>query len=205
MSHTRVTLRAMMTVLPIFALTSLIFAQSYPTKPIRMIVPFRPAARRIFSRAWSRRNSLKRFGHQVVIDNRPGAGGNDRVALDAGCAAGWLHVTHVEREHARDRALIYMKRPHTIPTKTSLPFRSCRPHRRCSWYRTTLPCHHPEGIYRAREGRPAKLNYGSSGVGTQFHLSGELFKLLAGNRDVACPVQRSGARLSRSFLRPESR
>ena len=41
MSHTRVTLRAMI-VLPIFALTSLTFAQSYPTKPVRMIVPFPP-------------------------------------------------------------------------------------------------------------------------------------------------------------------
>src|SRR5260370_40177052 len=62
-------------------------AQTYPTRPLRLVVPFSPGARilDIMARLISRDLSAA-LGHQVVVHNKPGAGGNGRAAIVATAA-----------------------------------------------------------------------------------------------------------------------
>jgi tripartite-type tricarboxylate transporter receptor subunit TctC len=178
MSHTRVTLRAMI-VLPIFALTSLIFAQSYPTKPIRMIVPFPPGgATDILARVVAQKLA-ESVGHQVVIDNRPGAGGTigSRLMLDAQ-PDGYTLLTSSVSTHAIGPHL-YEKPPYD-PGKdfTAITELSSTP--TVLMVSAKLPVSSLKELIALAKAKPGQLNYGSSGVGTQFHLSGELLKLLTG-------------------------
>lgn len=154
-------------------------AQAYPVKPVRLVVPF-PAggATDILARTISLKASEK-LGQQIVIDNRPGAGGtigSDHVAKSAPdgytllIATGSTHSIgpiinpkipyNVERDFA---PVVYVaKTSSVLVVPGSLPVKNLA-----------------EFIALAKS-KPGQLNYGSSGNGTNSHLSGELFKAQAG-------------------------
>ncbi len=154
-------------------------AQSYPAKPVRLVVPF-PAggATDILARTISQRASEK-LGQQIVIDNRPGAGGtigSDHVAKAAPdgytllIATGSTHSIgpiinskipyNVERDFA---PVSYVARTSSVlVVPNSLPVKNLRE------------------FIALLKANPGKYNYGSSGNGTNSHLSGELFKAQAG-------------------------
>ena len=163
-----------------FALmTGWVGAQTYPAKPVRLVVPF-PAggATDILARTISQKASEK-LGQQIVIDNRPGAGGtigSDHVAKSAPdgysllIATGSTHSIgpiinpkipyNVERDFA---PVVYVaKTSSVLVVPASLPVKNLA-----------------EFIALAKS-KPGQLNYGSSGNGTNSHLSGELFKAQAG-------------------------
>ena len=160
----------------LFCTTAL--AQSYPSKPVRYIVPFPAAASPdIVARLLTERLS-KLWGQQVVVDNRAGAGGT----LGAACAAkapadGYTLFqcniassaiaeslyTKLPYDHQRDFAPITLlgKTPNVLVVHPSLPVRTVQ-----------------EFIAYAKA-NPGKLSYGSSAAGTSQPLSMELLKLTA--------------------------
>ena len=163
-----------------FALmTGWVGAQTYPAKPVRLVVPF-PAggATDILARTISQK-APEKLGQQIVIDNRPGAGGtigSDHVAKSAPdgysllIATGSTHSIgpiinpkipyNVERDFA---PVVYVaKTSSVLVVPASLPVKNLA-----------------EFIALAKS-KPGQLNYGSSGNGTNSHLSGELFKAQAG-------------------------
>src|SRR4051812_44518436 len=163
-------------------------AQTYPTKPIRMIVPFPAAgATDILARILAQKlaEGLKQ---QVVVDNRAGAGGTigSRLAADAP-ADGYTILMGTTRTHPIGPRL-YTKRPHhalddltaitevaTSPTVLLVP--------------ASVNAKSVKELIALARSKPGQLNFGSSGVGTQFHLSGELLKLLAGIDMVHIPYK----------------
>jgi tripartite-type tricarboxylate transporter receptor subunit TctC len=154
-------------------------AQSYPTKPVRMIVPFPPGgATDLLARVVGQKLG-EGLGHQVVIDNRPGAGGTigSRLMLDAQ-PDGYTILMSSVSTHAIG--------PHLYATPPYDPMTDFTAITEVSFTPTvlmvsaTLPVNTLKEFIALAKARPGKLNYGSSGVGTQFHLSGELLKLLAG-------------------------
>jgi tripartite-type tricarboxylate transporter receptor subunit TctC len=153
-------------------------AQPYPARPIRVIAGFPPAsgaditARIIGSRLG------EALGQQVIVDNRPGAGSNiaaelaaksppDGYTLFIGTVANAINATLYSRlpfDFSRDFAPVALTTaaPNVLVLHPSVPAKSVK-----------------ELIALARS-RPGQLNFASAGTGTAPHLSGELFKAMAG-------------------------
>lgn len=165
------------------AAASLLFAQGaaaqeYPTKPIRMVVPFAPGGPTdIVGRAVSQRLT-ETLGQTVVVDNRAGAGGvvgADLVAKSPPdgytmllCSTGAMAINpslmpNIPYDSGRDFAplSLVVTIPYLLLVSANSPVQSVK-----------------ELITQARA-KPGQINYGSAGVGSTSHLAGELFKSMA--------------------------
>jgi tripartite-type tricarboxylate transporter receptor subunit TctC len=174
------------------------FAQSaanYPAKPVRLVVPF-PAGGTtdILARAVAQKLS-EAWGRQMIVDNRPGAGGNigsDLVAKSAPDGYTLLMGTvgthainpslykNMPYDHVKDFAPVILVAgvPNVLVVNPSLPVHSV-----------------PELIAYAKA-NPGKLNFASSGNGTSIHLSGELFKAMTGVEMTHVPYKGSAPALT---------
>jgi tripartite-type tricarboxylate transporter receptor subunit TctC len=163
-------------------------AQGYPTKPVRMIVPF-PAAggTDILARIVVPRLS-EGLGQQVVVDNRPGAGGTlgSKLAADAP-ADGYTIIMGTTSTHAIGPHLY--SRPPYDPVRDFATITQVATSPTVLMVTAALPAQSLKELIALAKARPGTLNFGSSGVGTQFHLSGELLKLLAGIDIVHIPYK----------------
>jgi tripartite-type tricarboxylate transporter receptor subunit TctC len=183
-------LRLMVGAAAVPALSSLATAQSYPVRPVHLIVGFPPGgAADTFARLLGQSLS-ERLGQPFVIENRPGAAGN--IATDAAVKApadGYslllvvannaVNATLYDKVNfnfIRDIAPVatIARVPGTLDVNPSVPARTV-----------------PELIAYAKA-NPGKLNMGSSGVGSPQHVSGELFKMMTGVDLVHVPY-RGGA------------
>ena len=163
-------------------------AQAYPSKPIRMIVPF-PAAGStdILARVVAQKLADS-FKHQVVVDNRPGAGGTigSRMAMEAP-ADGYTIIMGTTSTHAIGPSL-YSKRPYD-PSADFTPITEVVTSPTVLLVTVALPANSVKELIALAKAKPGQFSFGSSGVGTQFHLSGELLKLLAGINIVHVPYK----------------
>jgi len=168
-------------------------AQDYPTRPVRIIVPFAaggPAD--VYARFLAARLQ-ESMGQSFVVDNRPGAGsiiGTDAVAKSA----------------ADGYTLLLMSNTHTvneslIPTKPFQLLRDFAPVAPINASdlvlvtRPGLPFANLGELLKAAKAKPGGLTYASSGPGTPYHMAGELFKAMAGVSIVHIPYRgSSGAR-----------
>ena len=163
-------------------------AQSYPSRPIRMIVPFPAAgATDILARVVSVKLA-EAVKQQVVVDNRAGAGGTigSRIAADAQ-PDGYTIVMGTTSTHAIGPSL-YSKRPYdALKDFTALTGIATSP--TILMVAAAVPAKSVKELVALARAKPGQLNFGSSGIGTQFHLSGELLKLLAGIDIVHIPYK----------------
>ena len=154
------------------------FAQEYPSRPIRVIVPF-PAgqASDVIARTVGERLS-KAIGQPVVVENRPGAGGN--IGSDAGAKAAPDGYTLTMATAALPISKnVYKKLPFD-PEKDFAPITLMTVTPLVLITRPDMPVSNvPELVALARKS-PGKIMFASSGPGTSHQLSGELFKTLAG-------------------------
>ena len=152
-----------------------VFAQSYPTKPIRMIVPF-PAggATDILARALSQKLGEK-IGQTVVVENRPGAGGT--IGADAAAksvADGYTLLLATSSTHSIGPA-INPKIPYNAEADfTPIVYVASSPN--VVVVPNTLPVKNMRELIDYARKNPGKLNYASSGNGTIVHLTTEYFK-----------------------------
>lgn len=152
-----------------------VFAQSYPTKPIRMIVPF-PAggATDILARALSQKLGEK-IGQTVVVENRPGAGGT--IGADAASksvADGYTLLLATSSTHSIGPA-INPKIPYNAETDfTPIVYVASSPN--VVVVPNSLPVKNMRELIDYARKNPGKLNYASSGNGTIVHLTTEYFK-----------------------------
>ena len=168
-------------------------AQDYPTRPVRIIVPFAaggPAD--VFARFLASRLQ-ESMGQSFVVDNRPGAG--SIIGTDA-----------VAKSPADGYTLLLMSNTHTvneslIPTKPFQLLRDFAPVAPINASdlvlvtRPGLPFANLGELLKAAKAKPGGLTYASSGPGTPYHMAGELFKAMAGVSIVHIPYRgSSGAR-----------
>ena len=180
----RRTLTLTATALLTMALTPLAaFAQAYPSKPIRLIVPF-PAggATDILARALSQKLGEK-LGQTVVVENRPGAGGT--IGADAASksiADGYTLLLATSSTHSIGPALsalakssVNPKIPYNAETDfTPIVYVASSPN--VVVVPNTLPVKTMREFIDYARKNPGKLNYASSGNGTIVHLTTEYFK-----------------------------
>src|SRR5262245_65805133 len=154
-------------------------AQTYPTRPVRLIVGF-PAGGGADTLARLTAQWLtERLGQQIVVENRSGAGGNvgSEAALHSPPDGYTLLLCSVANAIST-----------TLYDKLNYNFRDVAPVSAITRAPIVLlvnptfaPKTVPEFIAYAKA-NPDRINYASAGVGGSFHLSGELFKAMAGVR-----------------------
>jgi tripartite-type tricarboxylate transporter receptor subunit TctC len=148
--------------------------EKYPTKPIRLIVPFPPGGGSdAIARAISTRLT-EAFGHQVVVDNRAGA--NGIVAAEIAATSlpdGYtLFIANVG-SHAINPAM-YKQLPYD-PIRDFTPVGSLGQTPNVLAAHPSTPANSVSELIALAKSRPGKLNYGSTGVGSSQHLSGVMF------------------------------
>jgi len=173
------------------ALPHVASAQSYPTKPIRLIVPFPPGGgadiiARIINDPLS-----KRLGQPIIIDNKGGAGGTlgaDLVAHSAPDGYTLLYTTPGQQ----------MVNPHLM---AKLPYDAANDLTGVSQLslgtyvlvvHKDVPAKSVAELVAYAKSQPGKVNFASSGIGAGSHLGGELFKSMAGIDIVHVPYKGSG-------------
>jgi len=166
------------------------FAQSYPSQPVRMIVGF-PAGQAADSLARIVAQALsQRLGQQVIVENRPGAGGNiGTEAVVRAAPDGYTILMEVMTSNAINATLYPNLNFNFI--KDIAPVAIIGGGAYVMTVNPSVPAKTvPEFIAYAKA-NPGKINMGSAGIGTPPHAFGELFKMLAGVDMVHVPYKGS--------------
>jgi len=161
-------------------------AQSYPTRPIRLIVPLTAGGSMDIIARGVAQLLTDRLGQTVVVDNRPGAGGSIGAELTARAApdgytlmmASASYVTH---------ALMYRAPYHPLRDFAPITQVSAQPY--VLVLHPAVPAANARELIAYAKNNPGRINYASSGSGSLIHLTGELFKSMTGVSLVHIPYK----------------
>ena len=190
--HPTTILSTILSALPALLLAASATAQTYPTKPIRLIVPYPPAGTTDFVAREVGQKTGELLGQQIVIDNRPGAGtligltqgaraAPDGYTITFGTSAGLAIIpalgTKMPFDPQRDFVplglMVYV--PYFLVVNPTLPVRNVKE------------------LIDLAKAQPGKLNFASPGVGTPNHLGIEMLNMMAGVKFVHVPYKGGGA------------
>jgi tripartite-type tricarboxylate transporter receptor subunit TctC len=163
------------------------YAQSYPTKSIRLVVPFTPGGGVDINARLVAQKLTEYLNQQVIVENRPGAGtniGNEFVAKSApdgytllvnggSVAINMALYKNLNYDTLWDVAAIslFSESPNVLVVHPSLPVKTAK------------------DLVALAKAKPGAMNFSSSGSGTTQHLSGELFNLRTGVKMVHVPFR----------------
>jgi tripartite-type tricarboxylate transporter receptor subunit TctC len=175
------------------AVSHFAWAQAYPTRPVRVIVPFAPGGNSDITARLIGQWLSERLGQQFITENRPGTGSNIGTEMVVNAppdgytlllAGGWnaINATLYEKlnhNFIRDIAPVasIASIPLVMVVNPSVPAKTV-----------------PEFIAYAKTS-PGKINYASAGTGAPSHVTGELFKMMAGVDMVHVPYHGGGPAL----------
>ena len=166
-------------------------AGNYPTKPIRFIVPFAPGAGTDTTARTIAQKLGEKWGTQVVVDNRTGAGGAIGVDYTAKANPDGYTICLISASNSVNAA-----------TNPSLPYDMERDLQGIAqatslfyvlYIHPSLPVKSVKDLIAHAKANPGKLNFGSSGTGTLQHFAGELFNHQAGVNIVHVPYKGTAA------------
>ena len=168
-------------------------AQDYPSRPVRLIVPFAPGGSADVFGRFIAQKLQESLGQNFVIDNRPGGGsliGTDAVAKAAPDGYTLLVMSNT---HTVNESLI-PSRPFQL-MRDFVPVAPINASDLVLVTKAGLPFNTLGDLIKAAKARPGSMSYASSGPGTPYHMAGELFKAMAGISLVHIPYRGSaGAR-----------
>lgn len=181
-------------ILPFFAVAALTLAcagasaQSYPAKPIRLVVPYPPGGPLdIMARAIGQKLT-EAWKQPVVVDNRAGAGGNIGADLVAKSPAdGYTLLMGAVATHAINPSL-YSKIPYD-PVKDFTPVALVAQVPNILVINPSVPAKSVRELIALARAKPGYLNFGSGSTGSTGHLAGELFNTMAGVQMVHIPYK----------------
>lgn len=164
--------------------------QPYPNKPVRYVVPYPPGGSTDPMARMVAAKLTDRWGQSVIVDNRPG--GNTVIGMDFiakappdGYTIGWGGAAMFSTAHL-------------IPNMPYDPLRDLTGVATIARSRVVLVLHPSMPVNNLKEfiafakARPGQLNFASSGLGTNTHLSGELFNMTVGTKLTHIPYKGSG-------------
>jgi tripartite-type tricarboxylate transporter receptor subunit TctC len=166
-------------------------AQSYPTKPIRLIVPFPPGGTTDVVGRLVAHHLTEAWKQQVIVDNRPGAGGIIGTEIVAKSTPdGYTALLGSITTHAVNPAL-YTKL-NFDPVKDFVPVSLVVSSPQLLAVHPSVQSKSVKELIANAKAEPGKLNYASAGAGTSPHLTFELFKSMAGVNIVHVPYKGTG-------------
>jgi len=153
-------------------------AQGYPTKPIRMVVPFPAGGGTDITARIVAQKLSESLGQTVVIDNRGGAGGNIGTDIVAKAVPDGYTLLMAYSSHATNPGL-YPKLPFdAVKDFTAISLVATVP--QALAVNASLPVKSVRDLIDLAKSKPGQINYASSGSGTPNHLAAELFNRMAG-------------------------
>jgi len=168
-------------------------AQDYPTRPVRIVVPFAPGGSADVYGRFIAQRLQEALGQGFVIDNRPGGGsliGTDAVAKSAPDGYTLLLMSNT---HTVNESLI-PDRPFQL-MRDFAPIAPINASDLVLVVKAGLPANTLGDLIKVAKVKPGGMSYASSGPGTPYHMAGELFKAQAGIDIVHIPYKGSaGAR-----------
>ncbi|HKA43469.1 MAG TPA: tripartite tricarboxylate transporter substrate binding protein [Burkholderiales bacterium] len=168
-------------------------AQNYPTKPIRLIVPFPPGGGTDLMARVMAQKLTESLGVSVVVDNRGGAGGTIGAETGVRAAPDGYTMTVVSGSYATNAALY--KLPYD-PVNDIAPIALLGESAFLLSLHPSLPIRNAKELMAYDQASPGKLNYGSTGTGGITHLASELFNQMAGTRITHVPYKGTGPALN---------
>lgn len=152
-------------------------SQTYPDRPIRFIVPFVAGAGTDMTARAVAQKLTENLGHQVVVDNRPGAAGSIGMELTAKSAADGYTIVLVSASHTVNPSLYKKPSYDLVRDFAAVSQMTAQPY--CLAVHSSIPAKTVKELIELAKAKPRTLTYGSSGTGGLSHLAGALFALLA--------------------------
>lgn len=167
------------------------FAEPYPNRPLRMIVPFPPGGSTdIMARLVAQKLSEK-LGQQVIVDNRGGAGGTIGMNMAAKAAPDGYNLMMSTSITHTVGASLYSKLPYNVLTDFA-PITLAASVPLLLVVNPAVPAKSVKELIQLAKEKPGQLNYASPGSGTSGHLAAEMFKSMADVDIVHVPYKGGG-------------
>ncbi len=167
-------------------------AQTYPTRPVRMVVPFAPGGSTdIMSRVAAQHMALSdSFAQQIIVDNRPGVSGIVGIDIVAKAQRDGYTVLMTSLAITVNPSL-YGSLPYDT-AKDFTPVTLVGSNSNILVLHPSVPAKSLQEFIAYAKANPGKLNFGSGGPGTTPHLAGEMFKTMAGIQVTHVPYKGGG-------------
>jgi tripartite-type tricarboxylate transporter receptor subunit TctC len=168
-------------------------ADKYPSRPVRMLVPFAPGGGTDITARLIAANVTTAFGQQVIVDNRAGGGGTMGAEMAVRAAPDGYTVIMVSGSYGTNAALY----PLTYdPVKDIQPIVMIGDTGFVLSLHPGVPAKSVQELITYAKANPGKLNFASTGTGGITHLATELFNLLAATRMTHIPYKGTGPALA---------
>src|SRR5438874_11381596 len=168
------------------------FAQDYPARPIRIVVPFGAGGPADVAARLIGNNLQEKFGQPIVVENRTGAGGVIGTLEAAKSPPDGYTLLMMSNTQTANESLVPQQQRKYDLMRDLVPIAPVN-------YSDLVIVVHPQVAAKTLQefialakSQPGKLNYASSGQGTPYHMAGELFKAMAGIDVVHVPYRNSG-------------
>jgi tripartite-type tricarboxylate transporter receptor subunit TctC len=183
---------------PLTALSVILFslylseapAQQYPSKPVRVIVPFGAGGPADIYARYLAQRLQEPMGQSFVVDDRPGAGSIIGTDLVAKSPPDGYTLLLMSNTHTVNESLV-PKKPFAL-MKDFVPIAPINYSDLVLVVHPSVPAKSIKELIALAKAKPNGLNYASSGTGTPYHMAGELFKAMAGVQIVHIPHKGSG-------------
>ena len=164
-------------------------ADEYPSKPVRLIIPFPPGGSNDVVGRMIATQLGERLGKQVVVDNRAGAGGVTGTEVVANAAPDGYTLLAISLAHTVNPWLYKLKYD---PIKSFAPIATFATGPNVLAVNPGLPVNSVQDLLTLAKQKPGELLYATAGVGSFQHLSAELFRIMAGINAVHVPFRGGG-------------
>jgi len=173
-------------------------AQTYPSKPVRLIAPFAPGgATDVLARLTAQKLG-ERWGHQLIVDNRVGAGGHIGAELASRAAPDGYTLVVAGTPHAIGMSL-YQKLAYDL-ARDLVAINRIATYPSAIVVHPSLPVKNVKELIAIARARPGQLNFGSAGVGSPNGLALELFKTMAKVKMVHIPYKGGSGQMVTELL-----
>lgn len=153
-------------------------AQTWPTKPVKIVVPFGPGGPAdVYARIVAQ-GLTETFKQQFIIDNKPGAGALIGTEVVAKAAPDGHTLLMMSNTHTVNETL-FAKRPYDL-MRDLIPVAPVNSSDLVMVVHPSVPAKTLQEFVALAKAQPGKLTYASSGPGTPYHMAGELFKSMSG-------------------------
>ena len=168
--------------------------QAYPSRPVRVVVPFAPGGGIDFMARLTALHLQQGMGQNFIVDNRPGAGGIIGSEVVAKAVADGYTLLAVPISHAVNISLTPKMPFH--PEKDLMPIVHIASAANIVLLHPSVPARNVAELVKLARARPGELSFASSGNGSSTHLATELFRMLAKIDLLHVPYKGGGPALS---------
>jgi tripartite-type tricarboxylate transporter receptor subunit TctC len=177
----------------LLAFSPAVVAQPYPSKPVRIVVPFAPGGGSDFIARFMAQRLTEGLGQQVIVENKPGAGGVLGIEAGIKAPADGYTLTLIASSYTVNPSVYKLK---FDPVSDITPIVQMSQGPLVAVVRPSLPVKSTKDLIALAKAKPGQINFASSGQGSVIHLATELFDSMAGIKMNHIPYKGTGPALT---------